>query len=171
MLSKLGGDSAAASLVRSKEPAFREKPFKLDSAAAVAKALAANPRLMERPLAVTADAAALGRPLENIIAILPGKGSKAAAAATATAPKAAAEGEKTGDIKGKKAGATGKARASGAADACDDACDAAAAPAAKRARPAAKAAAAATKTADGAPVRRSSRTAAVTATISKKKTA
>jgi ribosomal protein RSM22 (predicted rRNA methylase) len=70
VLNKLGGDEEAAALVRTKEPAFRDHKFNVDTKASVAKNLAKVPRLMERPLALYNGRAAIGRPLENILAIV-----------------------------------------------------------------------------------------------------
>ncbi len=105
----------------------------------MAKALAATPKLMERPLAVVGDKAAVGRPLENILAILPKAGSDKAESVAAAAP---AESKADEANSGASVGARGgKKAAPAAADAADKGTKSA-------------------KAADGAPVRRSPRTAA-----------
>jgi arsenate reductase len=58
-------------LVRAKEPAYRESGLSPDSTNdEVLAAMAAHPVLMERPVVVTGKGAAIGRPLENVDAIL-----------------------------------------------------------------------------------------------------
>ena len=59
-----------ADILRRKEAAEAGiDPAGLDDAALIA-AMVANPIVIERPIVVTADKAALGRPLESVLAIL-----------------------------------------------------------------------------------------------------
>lgn len=62
---------APADLVRNTEPVFREKYAgrTLDDAAWI-KALIADPILIQRPIVVRGDAAAIGRPPENVKPLL-----------------------------------------------------------------------------------------------------
>lgn len=50
-------------LVRVKEEDFINKPFDLSTAESIAKNLAQNPKLMERPVIVHQDRAMIGRPI------------------------------------------------------------------------------------------------------------
>jgi arsenate reductase (glutaredoxin) len=71
ILAKL--DTPPASLVRTGEALFKElgvDKATLDDPEAVADLLAAHPRLIERPLLVTEDAAVIGRPPERILDLL-----------------------------------------------------------------------------------------------------
>ena len=70
LLTKLG--CAPRALMRRKEAAYRERGLDdpaLDDDALVA-AMAADPILIERPIAVRGERAALGRPPENVLDIL-----------------------------------------------------------------------------------------------------
>lgn len=67
-LAKLG--QPAATLVRWKEADLPAGLTKDSPETTVLAALAANPRLIERPLVLTQDAAALGRPPEAVLDIL-----------------------------------------------------------------------------------------------------
>ena len=59
-------------LVRRKEAAFRERGLDASSSEdAILEAMVAEPRLIERPIVRVDGAAALGRPPENVLAILP----------------------------------------------------------------------------------------------------
>tara|TARA_X000000368_G_scaffold417968_1_gene415975 strand:- start:3913 stop:4263 length:351 start_codon:yes stop_codon:yes gene_type:complete len=61
------------SLVRIKEKLFKELNInieKLDDGKFVAKLLAKNPKLMERPLLTTPNKAIIGRPPENFLEII-----------------------------------------------------------------------------------------------------
>lgn len=70
LLDKLG--IGARDLIRNKEPEYRAAGLDdpaLDDSALVA-AMAATPKLIERPIVVAGDRAALGRPPEAVLAIL-----------------------------------------------------------------------------------------------------
>jgi len=70
ILARLGLSPRA--LMRKKESPYKELGLdddSLDDAALIA-AMVANPILIERPIVVTADKAALGRPPENVLTIL-----------------------------------------------------------------------------------------------------
>ncbi|SHM08622.1 arsenate reductase (glutaredoxin) [Phytopseudomonas punonensis] len=71
LLSKLG--IAARQLLRSGEDEYRE--LNLANAALgdaeLIEAMAAHPRLIERPILVAGDRAVIGRPPENILELLP----------------------------------------------------------------------------------------------------
>ena len=72
LLRSLGGDPRA--LVRFKEDeasALGLSPGDDRSLKAWAALLAAHPRLIERPVLESGDRAAIGRPLENLLALLP----------------------------------------------------------------------------------------------------
>ncbi len=57
--------------VRTKESAFAEAGLSSESSdAELARAVAANPILMERPIFVTGDRAAIGRPPEDVLELL-----------------------------------------------------------------------------------------------------
>lgn len=57
-------------LVRTKEEAFAKLKLDLDDDAAVLQALAKHPVLLERPIVVRGKRAAIGRPPENVRALL-----------------------------------------------------------------------------------------------------
>ena len=63
-------DTEPKSLVRTKEDIFKQGNFDIDSAESIAKVLAENPKLMERPVVVKGDKAVLGRPPENVKSLL-----------------------------------------------------------------------------------------------------
>ncbi|UXR65452.1 arsenate reductase family protein [Bdellovibrio bacteriovorus] len=65
---KLGTEASA--LVRTKEDDYQAAPFDVTSVDLVAKKLAANPRLMERPVVVKGAVAVIGRPVENLNKLL-----------------------------------------------------------------------------------------------------
>jgi len=71
LLDKLGLEPRE--LMRRKEPEYAE--LQLDDPAlsreALIAAMVAHPRLIERPIVVVGDKVALGRPPENVLAILP----------------------------------------------------------------------------------------------------
>lgn len=59
-------------LLRTKEEPYKRLKLSPNSAAAVvAKAIAAEPILLERPIVVVGKRAAIGRPPENVLALLP----------------------------------------------------------------------------------------------------
>jgi len=62
----------ARDLMRAKEPLFEELGLDNEalSDAALVKAMAANPVLIERPIAICGDRAAVGRPPENVLNVL-----------------------------------------------------------------------------------------------------
>lgn len=68
LVGKLG--LPAKNLVRTKEDAFKELTLDLDNEKAVITALTKHPVLLERPIVVTAQRAAIGRPPENVLKIL-----------------------------------------------------------------------------------------------------
>ncbi|MBT4763199.1 MAG: arsenate reductase (glutaredoxin) [Bdellovibrionaceae bacterium] len=68
ILQKLGGDGKQ--LVRVKEEVFKETKPSIDSHEEIVKVLAKFPKLMERPLVVSAERAVLGRPPENVLELL-----------------------------------------------------------------------------------------------------
>ncbi|WP_462154814.1 arsenate reductase (glutaredoxin) [Pseudoalteromonas piscicida] len=70
LLSKLGF-SSAHQLVRSKETLYKELGLSKDSdEAALRTAMLENPKLIERPIVVKGDKAAIGRPPESVLDIL-----------------------------------------------------------------------------------------------------
>lgn len=70
LLGKLG--ISARDLLRKGEDAYKELNLADDtlSEAALIKAMVENPKLIERPIAVNGDKAIIGRPPENVKAIL-----------------------------------------------------------------------------------------------------
>lgn len=64
-------------LVRCNEPEFIALALDLADKATVFAAVAANPKLLQRPIAVYKGKAAVGRPLQNILDLLPRSGSNA----------------------------------------------------------------------------------------------
>ncbi|MGB1274439.1 MAG: arsenate reductase (glutaredoxin) [Nannocystaceae bacterium] len=70
LVAKLGIE--AHGLVRRKEARYRELQLSPDlPAAKVIAAMAENPQLIERPIVVAGNRAAIGRPPENVLGILP----------------------------------------------------------------------------------------------------
>ena len=70
LLTKLGGEPHA--LLRTKEVPYAKLELSPKSSRAeVAKAIAREPILLERPLVVVGKRAAIGRPPESVLAILP----------------------------------------------------------------------------------------------------
>jgi arsenate reductase len=70
VLSKLG--ISARELLRKGEAAYKELNLMEESLsdAALIKAMVDNPKLIERPIAITTDRAIIGRPPENLLALL-----------------------------------------------------------------------------------------------------
>lgn len=69
VLDKLGG--TAADILRSGEPRFRALSPRMDAGAdALVALMAANPILIERPIVINGDRAAVGRPPEAVLGIL-----------------------------------------------------------------------------------------------------
>lgn len=68
LLGKL--DTEPKKLVRTKEALFKENNFSIDTPEQIAKTIAEHPKLMERPVVVSGNRAVLGRPPENIKALL-----------------------------------------------------------------------------------------------------
>ncbi len=69
IIEMLGGNAAA--LVRTKEPAYKNSGLTAKSSADdIARAIAKEPILMERPVVVHGKEAAIGRPPENVLSIL-----------------------------------------------------------------------------------------------------
>ncbi len=60
----------AAGLVRKKEALFKELGLSLDDAEGLLDAMAAHPKLIERPVYFVGDKAVIGRPPENVNALL-----------------------------------------------------------------------------------------------------
>lgn len=69
LVSKLGFDSAF-DLARKKEADFKEQGLAAASEAELLKAMSKFPKLIERPIVVKGDKAVLGRPPENVLALL-----------------------------------------------------------------------------------------------------
>lgn len=69
-LLKLMDSLDPAAMVRTKEEKYLELKFKLDDKKTVAKALAANPELLERPILTDGKKAVIGRPTEKINELL-----------------------------------------------------------------------------------------------------
>lgn len=59
-------DAPISTLVRTKEELYQQLNFDVNSIDVVAEMLAQHPKLLERPLVVHGDKAAIGRPIENI---------------------------------------------------------------------------------------------------------
>ena len=68
LLTKLGGP--VHQLVRSSESEYRTLNLVEANEAQLIKAIAKHPILMQRPIVVSGDRAAIGRPPENVLAIL-----------------------------------------------------------------------------------------------------
>lgn len=70
LLTQLGFDSAHQ-LIRSKETLYKELNLSKDTDEATLKqTMIENPKLIERPIVVKGDKAAIGRPPESVLAIL-----------------------------------------------------------------------------------------------------
>lgn len=70
LITQLGFESAHQ-LVRSKETLYKELGLNKDTDEATLKqAMLDNPKLIERPIVVKGDKAAIGRPPESVLAIL-----------------------------------------------------------------------------------------------------
>ncbi|MDK1286022.1 arsenate reductase (glutaredoxin) [Pseudoalteromonas umbrosa] len=70
LISKLGFDSAHQ-LVRNKEAIYKELGLNKESdEATLRQAMLDNPKLIERPIVVKGDKAALGRPPESVLDII-----------------------------------------------------------------------------------------------------
>lgn len=67
-LARLGGP--AKGILRQGEDDWKASGLDADDDEAVLKAIAANPRLLERPIVLSGDRAVLGRPPENVDALL-----------------------------------------------------------------------------------------------------
>ena len=69
IIKMLGGNAAA--LVRTKEPAYKNSGLTATSSADnIARAIAKEPILLERPVVVHGKKAAIGRPPENVLSLL-----------------------------------------------------------------------------------------------------
>ncbi|MFM2418308.1 MAG: hypothetical protein RL385_3031 [Pseudomonadota bacterium] len=69
---QLGG--SPQQLLRTKEAEYAASGLDANSGVrAIAEAIAAAPRLLERPIVVVGDRAAIGRPPENVLALLKGR--------------------------------------------------------------------------------------------------
>lgn len=69
IIKMLGGDAKA--VVRAKEPAYKRSGLSEKSSAdEIARAIAQEPILLERPIVVSGKKAAMGRPPENVLTIL-----------------------------------------------------------------------------------------------------
>lgn len=70
LLQKLGFNSARE-LMRTKEAIYKELALEtIDDESALLKAMSEHPKLIERPIVVNGQKAALGRPPEQVLAIL-----------------------------------------------------------------------------------------------------
>lgn len=69
LMRQLGIDSPRA-MMRTKEALYAELNLAAADDEALLAAMAAHPKLIERPIAVIGDKAAIGRPLENIETLL-----------------------------------------------------------------------------------------------------
>lgn len=68
LLEKLG--KAPCDIIRKGEAVYKELELKTAGDDALIEAMAANPILIERPIVVNGDKAALGRPPEDVLGIL-----------------------------------------------------------------------------------------------------
>lgn len=68
ILKKLGKN--AADIVRTNEDKFKELNIALEDNQGLISAMVQNPILIERPIVVNGDKAAIGRPPENVLEIL-----------------------------------------------------------------------------------------------------
>jgi len=70
LITKLGFDSARQ-LMRTKEDLYKELNLKTQNdESALINAMAENPKLIERPIVVNGDKAAIGRPPESVLDII-----------------------------------------------------------------------------------------------------
>jgi len=70
LITKLGFDSARQ-LMRTKEDLYKELNLKTQNdESALINAMAENPKLIERPIVVSGDKAAIGRPPESVLEII-----------------------------------------------------------------------------------------------------
>jgi len=70
LVDKLGLDSPRA-LMRTKESVYKELGLQdVEDPAALVRAMSENPILIERPIAVHGERAALGRPPENVLDVI-----------------------------------------------------------------------------------------------------
>lgn len=67
LLSKL--ELSAGALIRKKEAIYKELELKGKGDEDLIKAMAENPKLIERPIVVLGDKARLGRPPENVLSL------------------------------------------------------------------------------------------------------
>ena len=56
--------------IRKKEDIYKELSLANKSDSELFQAMSENPKLIERPILITADSATIGRPLDNIISLL-----------------------------------------------------------------------------------------------------
>ncbi len=64
------GLSSAREMMRTKETPYKELLLKDASEAALIEAMVAHPVLIERPIVVNGDKAAIGRPPKNVLSVL-----------------------------------------------------------------------------------------------------
>lgn len=68
---KMLGMKSARELMRTKEAIYKELNLKdEDSEEALLDAMVANPRLIERPIVIRGNRAAIGRPIEKVVELL-----------------------------------------------------------------------------------------------------
>ncbi len=68
---KMLGFNSARELMRTKEAIYKELNLKEEqSEDALLEAMIANPKLIERPIVIKGNRAVIGRPLENVMALL-----------------------------------------------------------------------------------------------------
>ncbi|MCL9683539.1 arsenate reductase (glutaredoxin) [Legionella maioricensis] len=69
-LNALRSHFALEDFVRTNEPIFQELGLSLDNEAQVLQAMLKEPRLMQRPIVTLKDKAIIGRPPENVLALI-----------------------------------------------------------------------------------------------------
>ena len=69
-LEELATHFELSDFVRSNETLFKELGLSLTDEKAVIKAMASNPKLMQRPIVVKGNKAVIGRPLENVLELI-----------------------------------------------------------------------------------------------------